>query len=71
MRVKIVFDDWRQVGKADSIYQTELGGDLSSGDLHSGTTFDAELTVDAATEREIKRAWVYAGAYPVFSVMME
>jgi hypothetical protein len=44
---------------------------LSMGDLHSGTTFDAELTVDGETKRQIVLAWTKHKAYPVFSVVME
>ena len=69
MKVKLVFD-WRKIGEADSIYSTELGIALSSGDLHSGTVFDAELILDKETEMDIRLAF-QTGAYPVFSVVME
>lgn len=74
MKVKLVFDDWRQNGNSDSIYDTELGVHLSSGDLHSGTLFDAnlkfdELKFDEELENQILLYWKKYQAYPVFRVM--
>ena len=70
MRVKIVFDDWRFRG--ESIYQTEKGLELSSGDFHSGTTFDVELSLRGKNipenidlEMELLAA-IEAGYSPVF-----
>ena len=70
MRVKLAFDDWRQIEKDESIYSEELGINLSTGDLHSGTIFDCEIKFDdPEIEEEIKKAMREHGAYPVFSVM--
>lgn len=71
MKVKLVFDDWRQIGKPDSIYNTELGLALSSGDLHSGTTFDAKVIIDENVMQEIREAMNEHGAYPVFRFVVE
>jgi hypothetical protein len=70
MIVKLIFDDWRQAGQPDSIYQTDLGAELSSGDMHSGTVFTAILQFDRAqAAADIRDAWEQHGAYPVFRVM--
>lgn len=73
MKCKIIFDDWRQIGKVGSIYSEATGIELSLGDLHSGTTFDAEiyLPVDKNIEKEIEEALKNHGAYPVFSIIVE
>ena len=65
----LVFDDWRQDGHPDSIYNTELGVELAMGDLHAGTCFEASITVQDHVAEEIQRAWDRHGAYPVFRVM--
>jgi hypothetical protein len=69
MKCRLVMEDWRQVGNAESIYSTPLGVSLSMGDMHSGTTFEAvvELSPDIATE--IETAWREHGAYPVLRLM--
>jgi len=67
-KVKLVFDDWRRVGK--SIYQTEEGVDLSMRDFHSGTTFDGTIELDEEQEQEFKEA-LGSGAQPVFWVLKE
>jgi hypothetical protein len=72
MIVKLIFDDWRQDGNPDSIYQTELGAELSSGDLHSGTVFTATVEFDdAQANADIRAAWEQHRAYPVFRLMPE
>ena len=53
MKIKLVFDDWRTCGK--SVYNTEEGVELSSGDFHSGTTFEGEIVLDAEQEEELKK----------------
>ena len=67
--VTLVFDDWRQDGHTDSIYNTELGVELSMRDLHAGTCFEASITVQDHVAEEIQRAWDRHGAYPVFKAM--
>jgi len=74
MKVSMVFDDWRQNGRKwqpkGSIYATELGIALSMGDLHSGSTFDAEVTFkDADIGREIEAAYAEHFAFPVFEMV--
>lgn len=71
VRVKMVLDDWRRVGEVDSIYDTERGIQLSLGDLHSGTTFDATIVLREEVMKEIMLAWKQDKSFPVFSVMME
>ena len=66
MKVKLIFEDWQQAGK--SIYNTELGLDLSMRDFHSGAVFDAELKLDPSDEQEIRDAFNEHKAYPVFSI---
>lgn len=43
--IQLVFDDLRRAGV--SIYHTEEGMELSSGDFHSGTTFPGTIELDA------------------------
>lgn len=43
MKIKLSFVDWKKIGESNSIYNTELGVELSSGDLHSGSVFEAEV----------------------------
>ena len=71
MKCKLVFDDWRQIGKDESIYGTELGIRLSLGDLHSGTTFDAGVTLSKEVEDEILEVMKEHKAYPVFRLIPE
>jgi hypothetical protein len=65
----MAFEDWRQVGRADSVYATSLGIELSMGDLHSGATFVADVTLPAHIELEILKAMSDSKAYPVFRVI--
>ena len=70
MKVKLVFQDWIVPMTGKSIYQTEEGVELSMGNLHSGSTFDAEVrftTEDMAFIDEGKTI----GAVPVFYVVEE
>ena len=69
MNVHAVFVDWKQVGHCDSIYDTQLGIELSSGDLHSGTTFPCAVSLPAYIEEEINNAFSQHEAYPVFSLL--
>ena len=65
MKVKLVFEDWKKRGY--SIYNTEKGIELSSGDFHSGTTFNGEIHLDGEQIEELKRAF-YDGYTPSFIV---
>lgn len=67
MKIKLVFHDWCKLCK--SIYSTEEGIELSLGDFHSGTTFDAEIELDEGNEKELKRA-IKNGYQPTFYVIL-
>lgn len=64
MRVKLVFDDWRDANNR-SIYQTPTGIELSLGDFHSGTMFDAEILLSTEVAEELQAA-LSAGHTPHF-----
>ena len=65
MEIKLVFEDWRDRSHK-SIYSTEKGVDLSMGDFHSGTTFNATIEVD--DPEELKKH-LRQGYIPVFYVI--
>ena len=65
MKFDLIFDDWQKDGQ--SIYQTELGVQLSLGDLHSGTTWDNHLPREILAE--IREAWENFRAYPIFRLI--
>ena len=69
MKCKLVMEDWRQTGIAESIYSTPLGVELSMMDMHSGTTFDATIELPSHVADEIETAWCKHGAYPVLRLM--
>jgi hypothetical protein len=72
MKAKLVFADWRKMGENYTIYCTELGSRLSTGGLHSGATFDAEITfADSSVEAELLQAFEAHKAYADFSVLPE
>ena len=71
MRLALVFDDWRSLLDYGSIYATELGLRLSSGDLHSGTTWHVEANLPEDLAAELRAAYVEHGAYAVFRVVPE
>ena len=64
-------DDWRKLGISNSVYGTELGFNLSLGDLHCGTTFEAKVELPDYIEKEILKAMREHKAYPVFRLMVE
>jgi hypothetical protein len=68
IKVQLVFDDWRMARVVGSIYSTKIGVELSKGNLHSGSCFDAEIEIDDYEAQEIIDAWERHEAYPVFSV---
>ena len=70
MKVKLVFHDWLNPLTGKSIYQTEEGIELSQGDLHSGTTFDAEVQFSPDDTVFIDEAKAI-GAVPVFYVIKD
>ncbi len=66
MKIKLVFGDWQKEGR--SIYQTPEGIELTKGDFHAGSTFDARIDVDAWQEKELRDA-LKKGYQPVFWVV--
>jgi len=66
MKVQLVFRDWQKEGQ--SIYNTEEGYNLSAGQFHSGTTFDAEVDL-LGYENELKSS-IKKGYEPVFYVIL-
>lgn len=65
MKVALVFDDWRKCGK--SVYQTSVGVDLSMGQFHSGTTFEADIALDQEGATELASA-LRNGLTPVWEM---
>ena len=57
MKVLVVFEDWKKEGR--SIYNTETGINLSTGSLHSGSTWEGTIDFDPDTELEIKERGKY------------
>jgi hypothetical protein len=68
MKVKLVFADW-QDSKFHSIYSTEKGIELSSGDFHSGTCFDATITLEKDQHNELESA-LEKGFIPFFYIRL-
>ena len=67
MKVRLVFNDWRY-NDGRSVYNSEEGLTLSSGDFHSGTTFNASLELDEEQAAELKTA-LEDGYTPVFELV--
>ena len=67
MKIKLVFDDWRNK-EGRSIYNRDER--LSVTDFHGGSTFGGEIKLDAEQEAEF-REYLEAGYRPVFWVMCE
>jgi hypothetical protein len=67
--VKLVFDDWRRWvpdgSKDESIYNTEEGMELSTGSLHSGSTFKAVVELSDDDAARLSSA-MSTGIKPVF-----
>lgn len=66
MQITLVFDDWRNRDQ-ESVYQTVQGVELSMGDFHSGTTFEATVALDAQQAAELEDA-MKKGFTPVFCI---
>jgi hypothetical protein len=66
MKIKLVFDDWRNKTGC-SVYGSDY--ELSLGNFHSGTTFPAEITLDAEDETELKES-IKKGFVPVFYLVL-
>lgn len=69
MKIKLVFEDWRNKDH-ESIYRTEEGINLSLSNFHSGTTFDGEIIVDGY-EQDFLRHAMEQGYRPVFYILPE
>ena len=68
MNALLVFNDWRS-GEG-SIYQTELGVRLSTGDLHSGTCWRVTIEgLPADVEQELRDAYTQHRAEAVFRLV--
>lgn len=68
MRIKLVFDDWRKMGK--SVYHTLKGVELAENEFHSGTTFDGQIEVTPEQEKELEQ-FIKEGYQPVFWVTQD
>jgi hypothetical protein len=67
MDIKLIFHDWINE-KGESIYVSEEGVRLSSGDLHSGTTFSGYIR--GIHPSELKDA-AQKGYFPLFQVVLD
>ena len=67
MGVRLVFADW--LGRDHrSVYSTEAGVGLSTGQFHSGTTFDGAVRLDPDDRAELEAAMA-SGYVPVFHLI--
>jgi len=78
MKIKLVFNDWLKQLPSHEIqhcYNTNDGFNLTKGDFHSGTTFNAEIQLDEEQEQELTEALTKTKAgvrfIPVFWVFSE
>ncbi len=69
MKIKLVFDDWRDGATSRSIYASLEGVRLSMGDFHSGSTFTGEIVLDIEQEEALRRS-IQVGAIPVFRIYL-
>jgi hypothetical protein len=68
MRIKLVFDDWRnEIGV--SVYNAPEGVTSSIGDFHSGTTFDGIITLEEDQHKELESS-LEKGFIPVFHIRL-
>lgn len=68
VRAKLIFHDWLRDGR--SVYQSEEGVRLSSGQFHSGSTFDGEIVLEAEYAEELLEDFE-RGYRPAFWLMKE
>ena len=68
MKVKLVFADWQDF-EFNSIYNTSEGIDLTTGDFHCGSTFDAIITLEKDQHEELKLA-LEKGFIPFFYIRL-
>ena len=69
MKVKLVFEDWKDKATGKSIYATLEGIRLSLGDFHSGSTFTGEIYLALETEEEFRR-FIQSGVVPIFRIYL-
>ena len=67
LQIKMSFEDWMPHNSGKSIYSTEKGVELSMGDFHSGTVFEATIELDVDSEKELKEA-IKQGFNPIFRI---
>lgn len=67
MIIKMSFEDWKPHDSGHSIYSTEKGVELSMGDFHSGTVFEADIKLDSENEKELMDA-IKQGYNPIFRI---
>lgn len=67
MKIELVFLDWQKGGK--SVYNTKKGVELSTGQFHSGTTFDGSIALDQEDAKELAGA-LKEGYHPCFWVTL-
>ncbi len=69
---RLVFDDWRQHRIIGSIYaRPSRDLNLASGQIHSGASFVATIELPEEVVKEISKAHLDHGAYPVFQLVPE
>ncbi len=68
MKIKLVFLDWQENGK--SIYSCKKGFHLSTGNFHSGSTFEGTITLDREDERELRGA-MQSRFHPCFWILAD
>ncbi len=69
---RLVFDDWRQHKKTGSIYaRPSRDLNLASGQIHSGASFVTTIELPEEVAKEISKAYLDHGAYPVFQLVPE
>jgi hypothetical protein len=64
MKVQLVFYDWMDIKNNLSMYHTQIGLELTMGDFHGGTVFEAEIDFEDY-QGEIAKA-KEVGIVPVF-----
>lgn len=69
MRCRLTFYDWHRA--LGSIYDTEVGLRLSTGDFHAGTTWDVEVTLPEDVAEELRQAQARDRARAVFILCPE
>jgi hypothetical protein len=63
LKIRLVFYDWNN----KSVYNTEKGVELSAGDFHSGSTFEA--TIECPYDEEDLKQALKEGYNPVFYIV--